>query len=112
MIRQRGTDGIRLAFSLTELLISISLTALLASGMASSLFMAMKASGDDLGTVECRRGVQVADDLACELKYAKAFIEDSPSAVEFISPDQNGDSRDDRIRYEWSGVPGDAVDHR
>jgi hypothetical protein len=52
---------------------------------------------------------RVVSDLADELRFATFIAEHTSTALEFAVADRDGDHVAERIRYEWSGTPGDPL---
>ncbi len=98
------------AFTLVELVVSLSITSILLVTIASSVVIASHAIPD--GTekssvvIVSSRGL---DQLVEELRYALAIREQTATSLEFTVADRNGDILQEVIRYAWTGVAGDPL---
>lgn len=98
------------AFTLVELVVSLSITSILLVTIASSVMIASYAIPD--GTekssvvITSSRGL---DQLVEELRYALAIHEQTATSLEFTVADRNGDILQEVIRYAWTGVAGDPL---
>jgi prepilin-type N-terminal cleavage/methylation domain-containing protein len=100
----------RSGHTLLELVVSVAVSGILLAGIASTLYVATRATDDGQspwrGTCE---GRMIAEEIASELTYATSFAERMPDAVEFTVADRGSDEVDEKIRYAWSGTPGDPL---
>ncbi len=98
------------AFTLIELVVSLSITSILLVTIASSVVIATHAIPD--GTekssvvIVSSRGL---DQLVEELRYALSINEQTATSLEFTVADRNGDIMQEVIRYAWNGVAGDPL---
>ena len=105
-----GTPDAHGAFTLVELVVSLSITSILLVTIASSVMIASYAIPD--GTekssvvITSSRGL---DQLVEELRYALAIHEQTATSLEFTVADRNGDILQEVIRYAWTGVAGDPL---
>ncbi len=109
--RRALTRGcVRGGLTLVELLVSSAATAILLGAMASAVVLASRAlpqnSGAPGGVVDAG---DFAERVSSELLHAVYITERTASAVTFTVADRNGDGSPERIRYAWSGKPGDPV---
>ena len=95
------------AFTLIEMLISLSVMAIIMAALGSTIVLASRAldheAGPGAATVAARR---VTDRMLAELGAATAFSERSATAVAFTVPDRDADGLPESIRYAWSGTAG------
>lgn len=100
----------RRAFTLVEMTIAMSVSALLLGGVSMAMFVASRAIPDSNSpagaTGDAYRAI---DDMVAELYTAMAFTERTPTAVTFTVADRDGDNSPETIRYAWSASPGDAL---
>src|SRR5687768_7307632 len=80
------------AFTLIEMLISLSVMAIIMAALGSTIVLASRAldheAGPGAATVAARR---VTDRMLAELGAATSFAERSATAVAFTVPDRDGD---------------------
>lgn len=98
------------AFTLIEMVVSLSIISIIFLAMGSVMVLASKAVPDPgaptnlaLDAADLLR--QATDELrtAIELKTAEATV------LEFVVPDRDGDDNGEQIKYQWSGVPGEPL---
>lgn len=98
------------AFTLVELVVSLSITSILLVTIASSVVIASLAipDGSEKSSVviASSRGL---DQLVEELRYALSIREQTATSLEFTVADRNGDILQEVIRYAWTGVAGDPL---
>ncbi len=97
-------------FTLGELLVSITIMAILLGAMTSAVLIASRAvpAANDAVIATLAAGSEV-DTLADDLRYATAFATLQPHSVQLTVPDRTGDTAPEDIRYDWSGVPGEPL---
>jgi len=99
-------------FTLVEMLVSMSVSAVLMTGLASALFIAARAIPDE-NSIQLLAGssFQVTEQLATELATAISLTAMEPNVIEFQVPDRTSDinTTPETIRYEWSGTNGDDL---
>ena len=89
---------------------SVAVSGLLLGGIMSTVAVTIRATDESLGPwQEISEGRTVIDDLTGDLAYAKSFTSRLAHAVELTVADRDGDLVDETIRYEWSGVAGEAL---
>jgi hypothetical protein len=112
MIRSPRNSKSRCGYSLLEMVVSLSVSSLLVTGMTSSMYLAMKSNDVGIGPF---RPINNASDavlnLDRELTYATTIFTsvNSAKAIEFQLPDQTGDGAAETVRYQWSGTAGDPL---
>jgi prepilin-type N-terminal cleavage/methylation domain-containing protein len=99
----------RSGYTLVELIVAMSISTVLVAGLASSLYIAGRASTATGPAAETLRASDVALRISDELRYAIYVTERNERAVEFAVDDINGDGQPDVVRYEWSGTAGDPL---
>lgn len=100
------------AFTLVELLVSLSVSALLMTGLAGALVIASRAIPDkDSARLHAATSFQIVEQMSTELSTAISFTLLGQRGVEFRVHDRASDvdATPETIRYEWSGVPGEAL---
>ncbi len=98
------------AFTLIEMVISISIVSIIILGMGSALLIAIRALPDAGNAADATIAAsEVAEQLAAELRFAVTFAERTAAIVEFTVADRNGDMASEVIRYAWSGSAGDPL---
>ncbi|MEL7473882.1 MAG: hypothetical protein AAGK04_11250 [Planctomycetota bacterium] len=96
------------AFSLVEMLASLTILSF-AFGALLSASMLLTSVADPKGLNGAVAEVStIAADLAEELQTATAITADA-STLELTVPDRDGDGAEELLRYQWSGVIGDAL---
>ena len=87
-----------------EMLLSVSIMAVLLGAMVMSISVASRAIDDGTGPVaQTRRGAEVVEQVNADLALATAFSERTDRAVSFSVPDRDGDGNPEAIRYSWTG---------
>jgi len=100
----------RPGFTLLELVVSASIAAILFVVMTSAILLGSRAIPDPQSpSLSSIRASQIANQLATELETALFITERSSTVLAFTVPDRNGDGIPERIRYAWSGTPGDPL---
>ena len=98
------------AFTLAELLVSLAVMGVLMTGLASALLIVSKSAPDpDSPLTALADGAILVDQIAEELGGATWLLERTATAVTFTVADRDTDGVPERIRYAWSGKPGDAL---
>ncbi len=98
------------AFTLVELVVSVAITAILLTGLTSIMVLATRALPDENRPTDRLAALsRVADQIVAELQYAQSITERSARTLAFTVADRNGDGALERIRYAWSGTPGDPL---
>ncbi len=107
---RRGTAGHRPAFTLAELVVSMAVMSVLLVGLASAVLIASRSlPGPESRLEQSARTAAALDTIVEDLRLASWFLEHTDTATTFAVPDRNGDGRPERIRYAWSGTPGDPL---
>jgi len=98
------------AFTLIEMVVSLSIISVVFLAMGSVMVLASKAVPDPAAPTNLALDAadllrQATDELrtAIELKTAEATV------LEFVVPDRDADGNGEQIKYEWSGVPGEPL---
>lgn len=100
----------RRGFTLTELVLSMTIMTMLLGAITSTILVASHVIDDGTSpAVKNLAAAQVVDQITADLTYALTFSERTSQAVTFSVPDRDADSVPETIRYSWSGVAGDAL---
>ena len=108
--RRASRDFRRPAFTLIEMVVAVSVMSVLMFGVASAILIASHAmpKANDPNQL-IRDGAWAVDELSEEVRAALWFIEHTATAMTLTVPDRDNDGLPERIRYEWSGSPGDPL---
>lgn len=97
----------RRAAMLAELIIAITISAILLLGIQSALSVALRGVPDpQSGPGTSLQANRIADQLTTELETAMYVNEHTATSIAFTIPDRNGDGNAERVRYAWTGTPG------
>jgi hypothetical protein len=99
----------RRGHSLLELVFATVAGTVLLAGLGSVMFIAQQLVYTPAASASRLSASQVANQLAEDLRGATFFVTHTSPAVEFIVADRDGDGKAERIRYAWSGTPGDPL---
>lgn len=99
--------------TLLEMTLSLLLLSVLMVSVGSAMLFAAKAApSDDSPSARLLRDAKIMSRIAEDLFQAKYVLESNPHAVTIVVADRTGDMIPDRIRYAWSGSPGDALTYQ
>ena len=91
-------------YSLLELVIASASAAVLAGGLASSLYVASRSLDVSNGkAAQTRVAQKVLATITRDLQSALSLTELTSTSVTMTVPDRNGDTVPETIRYHWSG---------
>jgi hypothetical protein len=98
------------AFTLVEMVMALAITAILLAGMTSALTMVLRPTetGADANAAAVEASAALGQ-IGAELATAKQITRFDQQAIDFTVADRDGDGVDERITYQWSGVPGDPL---
>ncbi len=101
----------RRAFTLVELVTSMAAASALLAGIASTLFVALRASNPaSTPAASMLQALSCMADAAAELQYAQAVTESTARSITATVPDRaDVDTAPEIVRYAWSGVAGDPL---
>jgi prepilin-type N-terminal cleavage/methylation domain-containing protein len=95
----------RRAFTIAEMSVSLAVLSILMVAMGSAIAISARALPTPSSPVNADLALSAAlDRLGAELRYAKTIESSGATFVQFLVADRNGDSSDERIRYEWLGA--------
>ncbi|CAK9027570.1 Uncharacterized protein SCF082_LOCUS17981 [Durusdinium trenchii] len=92
-------------YTVVELLVSTISASLLLTGLASSLFLAVRSFDGTSNAAATTRATDVHNDILVDLKHATGFVSRASDAVTFTVPDRDGDLVDETLTYQWTGLP-------
>jgi prepilin-type N-terminal cleavage/methylation domain-containing protein len=95
----------RFGFTLIELVLSISIIAVLMLGLQSAMLLAGGSARTSASQLSLSSG-RAVDLLSADLTCATSILSSSATGVQFMVPDRNGDNSPETISYSWSGVSG------
>lgn len=97
----------RHAYTLIELVISMSSAAFLLVGLGSAVMLTAKGFRPETSQQHSRSTAAFTQrDVLADLQLATGFTERTDKAVTFFVPDRDGDGHPESLRYSWSGVSG------
>ncbi|HVT29134.1 MAG TPA: prepilin-type N-terminal cleavage/methylation domain-containing protein [Lacipirellulaceae bacterium] len=99
----------RPAFTLMELLVAMVASAFLLAGLGSVMYIARETAYAPTAAARRAQTEDVVNLISDELRYATIITQQTPQILEFVVADRNNDGAAERIRYEWSGTPGDPL---
>ena len=98
------------AFTLVELVVSLAIASVILLGLTSAVFVAARSLPAEDGPIDAViQQSRVATELTTELQHARYIVERTATAITFTLADRTGDGIPERIRYAWSGTPGDPL---
>jgi hypothetical protein len=103
MTRKQSRSGM----TILELVVSIPTATVLIGAMAMCVTVMMRArSQDDILFDRTYNLSKALNQIASDVKLATSHVSSSPSHLEFVVPDRNGDGLPEQMRYEWGGTTG------
>lgn len=96
----------RSGHTLIELVTATVSSAMLLAGLGSVMMIANQVANAPAASNDRVAASAAIDELANDLRYATFFVERTARSLEFAVADRDGDGTAERIRYDWSGVPG------
>jgi len=101
---------VRRGFTLIEMVVATAVLSVIMLGVGSAMIIAGRAMPDAANPAAAAiTAGRTLEQIATELQYAVAVIENSATAIEFTVADRNNDDVPETIRYAWSGTPGDPL---
>lgn len=98
------------AFTMVELVVSISIMSLLLVAIGSSMVIASKALPSKNNPNDfVRQGANVVARIASDLRYANSFSDCERASITFSVADRDKNLLPEIIHYFWSGVLGDPL---
>jgi prepilin-type N-terminal cleavage/methylation domain-containing protein len=99
---RRGRRG----FTLVELVLAASLSAIVLLGLQSAVMIAAKAIPPSAILADFPAQGAALDRMALDLTYAKQITQADATGITITVADRNQDAGDDSIQFSWSGVAG------
>ncbi|MBI4580992.1 MAG: type II secretion system protein [Planctomycetes bacterium] len=98
------------AFTLAEMIVSLTILSVLSVGVASAVLVATQTIERE-GALSTRilAAADVSNQMMVELGSAVNVVETGATAVTMAVPDRDGNGETEQIRYSWSGVAGDPL---
>ncbi len=84
-------------------------SAFLLAGMGSIMFIARQVAYTPSDATHRTEAEEIVSQICDELRYATIVFQQTPQVLEFVVADRNADGAAEKIRYEWSGTPGDPL---
>src|SRR6478609_7801226 len=109
MIRLKHTHSPARAFTLLEMTVAMVASAVLLAGLGSIMFIARQIAYSPTAAARRSKTADVINQISDELRYATVITQQSSQVLEFVVADRNSDGTAEKIRYEWSGTPGDPL---
>ncbi len=98
------------AFTLIEMVVSLSVISIVFLAMGSVMMLATKAISDpDAPTHLMLDATEILDQMASELQVATSVIVATDKELAFTVPDRDSDGLDETIVYQWGGAAGDPL---
>jgi prepilin-type N-terminal cleavage/methylation domain-containing protein len=109
-LKQHAPDRRCTAFTLLEVMVATSISAVLLIAAQSVVILASRAIPDArskaVSTITAHNALAL---LNADLAFATAIVNRSATSVTFEVTDRTGDGAPDTIAYAWDGVPGGAL---
>ena len=100
----------RLGFTLIELVVGLVISTVLVVALGSAVVITSKAIPDSQSPEKTVLDTtRLLPDITQELRYALRVFDRTSTAVKFTVADRDGDTKQETIRYEWSGTVGDPL---
>jgi len=95
--------------TLIELVISVAIMSVLAVACGSAVVLASRAMEISADAVGVPSPSAASDRVVADMQTALTFTECGSTSATFTVPDRTGDGLADKLRYAWSGTPGDPL---
>lgn len=100
----------RRGFTLIEMVVSLTILAVVMTGTYSLVLLASKMVPGRTSPQTCTlEGARTLEQLSADLAYATAVTDLQVSSITFTVPDRTGDGAGESLRYTWSGIAGDSL---
>jgi hypothetical protein len=97
---------LRLGHTLVELVTAMVAGTILLAGLAAVTMIASQVAYTPAASARQLEAAEAVHEFGDDARYATLLTTRSGRALEFVVTDRDGDGAAERIRYEWSGVPG------
>jgi hypothetical protein len=84
-------------------------SAMLLAGLGSVMLIANQVANAPLASSQRLDASEALNEFSNDLRFATFFHERSAQVLDFVVADRTSDGTAERIRYEWSGVPGESL---
>jgi hypothetical protein len=95
--------------TLMEMVVAMVASAFLLAGLGSVMMIGGQVAYTPSASIRRTEAADAVNQIAEELRYATLVIQQTPQILEFVVADRNADGTAEKIRYEWSGTPGDPL---
>ena len=109
MLPQRLPLKSRLGHTLVELVTAMVSSGMLLAGLGSVMLIASQVANTPTASSHRLEAAEALNEFANDARYATFLVTRTPRVLEFVVTDRTSDGPAERIRYEWSGVPGDPL---
>ena len=89
-----------------ELVTAMVASAALLAGLGSVMMISRQIAYTPSASAKRLEASEAVNELADDARFATFIVTHTIHVFEFVVADRNGDGTAERIRYEWSGVPG------
>ncbi len=106
----RRSNAKRTAFTLIEMVVSLSIISIIFLAMGSVMLMSAKAipTSDDTA-LKTFNSIDIVQQLTDELQTATSIAATTNKSIAFTVPDRDNDGDDEMLAYFWSGNAGDPL---
>lgn len=102
--------GRRRGYTLIEATLSLGVTGVLLTGVASSMVVATRSlPTPNATTSRANDAADALDQIVGELALAKSVLQRTSKVIRFTVADRDNNGSDETIRYSWSGTAGDPL---
>jgi hypothetical protein len=109
MLSQRSPLKSPRGHTLVELVTAMVSSGMLLAGLGSVMLIASQVANTPTASSHRLEAAEALNEFANDLRYATFLVTRTPRVLEFVVTDRTSDGTAERIRYEWSGVPGDPL---
>jgi hypothetical protein len=97
---------LRLGHTLVELVTAMVSGTILLAGLGGVMMIASQVAYTPSASVKRLDAAKAVQEFGDDARYATLLATRSSHLLEFVVTDRDGDGAAERIRYQWSGVPG------
>lgn len=92
-----------------EMIVATVASAVLMVGLGSVMYIARQVAYAPTAAVQRAKTADIVNQISDELRFATVITQNTSQILEFVVADRNNDGTAEKIRYEWSGTPGDPL---
>jgi hypothetical protein len=92
-----------------EMVVATAASAVLMVGLGSVMYIARQVAYAPTAAAQRAKTADIANQISDELRFATVITQNTSRILEFVVADRNSDGTAEKIRYEWSGTPGDPL---